>query len=387
MKVLCVNATLDPVHGGGTAERTFQLGRFLARRGVKTRMLTMDVGITEQRRRELSNVELIALPCINRRFFVPRGGLRKIREAVVQSDIVHIMGHWTVLNALVARAARQFGKPYIHCPAGALPIYGRSQMLKRLYNRVCGNRIIGHAQSWIAISPAEPAQLREHGVSADRVVHIPNGIDPDAFRDAETEEFRRRHNLGNHPLLLFLGRLNSIKGPDLLLEAFLRCAQDHPEFHLVFAGPDSGMQSSLEQSVQRAGLDERVHFVGFLGGVEKSQAYHAADLLVIPSRQEAMSIVVLEAGITGTPVLLTDQCGFNLVEDIQGGRVVPADVAGLERGLRDLLANRDQLPNYGKRLERFTLENYCWDSIVERHIHLFQKILAGENLPAGNVAA
>jgi glycosyltransferase involved in cell wall biosynthesis len=120
--------------------------------------------------------------------------------------------------------------------------------------------------------------------------------------------------------------------------------------------------------------------VGYLSGVMKSQAYHAADLLVIPSRQEAMSIVVLEAGITGTPVLLTDKCGFDEVEKIRGGKVVPASVEGLQKGLVELLSNLDRLKLMGENLKRYTLEHFTWNSVIEKYLSLYNQVLGNKQL-------
>ena len=93
------------------------------------------------------------------------------------------------------------------------------------------------------------------------------------------------------------------------------------------------MLNELRRMVEASDVRNRVHFTGHIGGTEKSEAYRAADFLVIPSRQEAMSIVVLEAGITGTPVLITDQCGFDDVAAVAGGIVVAASVEGLQEGI------------------------------------------------------
>ena len=111
------------------------------------------------------------------------------------------------------------------------------------------------------------------------------------------------------------------------------------------------------------------------GGADKSNAYHAADLLVIPSRQEAMSIVVLEAGISGTPVLLTDQCGFNVIEKIDGGKVVQPSVKGIELGLIEILRDKDRLNSMGSNLKQYTNENFTWDSIIGKYLTLFGQIL------------
>ena len=135
------------------------------------------------------------------------------------------------------------------------------------------------------------------------------------------------------------------------------------------------MLSELKQMVDEYQLNDRIHFIGYLGGADKSNAYHAADLLVIPSRQEAMSIVALEAGISGTPVLLPDQCGFNVIEKIDGGKVVQASVKGIELGLIEILRDKDRLNSMGSNLKQFTSENFKWDSIIGKYLTLFGQIL------------
>jgi glycosyltransferase involved in cell wall biosynthesis len=174
---------------------------------------------------------------------------------------------------------------------------------------------------------------------------------------------------------MFIGRLNTIKGPDLLLQAFWNQKDRLKDFHLVFVGPDGGMLSKLKEMVAKLGVNDRVHFLGYLGGADKSQAYHAADLLIIPSRQEAMSIVVLEAGITGTPVLLTDQCGFNEVVGIGGGQVVPASVDGLQQGLVEILREPAQLKSMGANLKKYVFEHFTWDVVIDKYLSLYHKIL------------
>jgi glycosyltransferase involved in cell wall biosynthesis len=127
-------------------------------------------------------------------------------------------------------------------------------------------------------------------------------------------------------------------------------------------------------------MSDRVHFIGYIAGRDKAEAYHAADLLVISSRQEAMSIVVLEAGIAGTPVLLTDQCGFGEVATVGGGRVVAATVIDLAAGLDSLLTQRSELKGMGERLQAHVQKNFTWDVIVGRLQDLYRLILARQSI-------
>lgn len=382
MKVLNVNHLLDPVTGGGTAERTFQLSRFLSRAGVRTTVATLDIGITQARRDALSGVNVVALPCMNRRYFLPRTSAGTIHKLVADADLVHLSGHWTVLNALMYKSCLKQGKPFLFCPAGALTPFGRSTMLKRVYDALVGRAIARSAAACVAITEHERPDFTAYGVAPERVTVIPNGIDPEEYNypaAQETErQFREHFALGTAPYLLFLGRLNKIKGPDLLLEAFYKVAYQFPELHLVFAGPDGGMQSSLMAKAGQHPLARNIHFTGHLAGEEKAAALRAARLLVIPSRREAMSMVVLEAGICGTAVLFTNACGLEEMARVGAGTMVDVTVEGLAVGLAGLLANESLISDMASRLEALVRENYLWKTQAERYLRLYERTLGGE---------
>lgn len=375
MKILNVNALLDPVTGGGTAERTLQISRALMDEGADCRILTTDIGFENGSLPRLDGLNVKAYQCLLKRFYIPRVSLASIKKEVEVVDVIHIMGHWSVLNALVYLAARLMHKLYVVCPAGALPIFGRSKILKTIYNWIIGRRIIRDASAWIAITDDERSQFEVYGIDRKSVIVIPNGINPDDFSETDVQGFRKKHGLGNHPFILFLGRLNSIKGPDLLLEAFCRGQEAWPEWHLVFAGPDGGLLDSLKKSSAASAVRSRVHFVGYVGGKEKSAAYRSAQLLVIPSRQEAMSMVVLEAGITGTPVLITDQCGFNDVSVVNGGIVVPTSVEGIQKVLIEILKDAEKRRSMGRNLKKYVEDNFTWKIAVEKYLQLYRMIL------------
>ncbi|MFI5330965.1 MAG: glycosyltransferase [Desulfobaccales bacterium] len=375
MKILNVVTHLDPVTGGGCAERTRQMSRYLAKCGEKVTLLTTDLGLTEDDRQGLPGVDLVVLPSLIKRFYIPFPRLKRIRQAVAEADMVHLINHWSLLNALVYVWVRRLKKPYVFCPAGALPICGRSKVLKVIYNFFIGRKIVRKAAALILVTASELPQCERYGVGRDQIRVIPNGIDPDEANEVDGLDFREKTGLGSNPFVLFLGRLSHLKGPDLLLQAFLEALDGLSPYHLALAGPDEGLRSGMEATVARCGAGARVHFLGYLDNRAKMQAYHAADLVVIPSRQEAMSIVVLEAGISGTPVLLTDQCGFNEVAAIDGGEVVPASVAGLKAGLVRMLRDPQKLAAQGASLQRYVLDHFRWDIMVRKYVELYRELL------------
>jgi len=341
-------------------------------------VLALDLSLTQARIEALEGARVVALECINRRFFVPRVSLRALGELVRDADVVHLLGHWTVLNALVFKACRRYGKPYLFCPAGALRPYGRSLALKRVYEVLVGRDIVQSASACVAITNDERADFVACGVSLERIEVIPNGIDPDQFevqegREAE-QRLRKRFGIERSPFVLFLGRLNEIKGPDLLLDAFARIADKFPELHLVFAGPDGGMLATLRATCERRSLSQKVHFVGYLDVAEKVVALRAATLLAIPSRQEAMSLVVLEAGIVGTPVLFTSSCGLDEVSRRGAGAMVGVSESAIADGLSLSLSNPDSRHASGKRLNHLVREKYLWQIQAGRYIALFDRL-------------
>ena len=380
MRILNVNMSIDPVLGGGTAERTVQMSRFLASKGHQCTILTLEKGVTRERVASLAGVTVVALPCMVERFYAPTPSLSKVMKLVKESDIVHLMSHWPLLNALVYVCIRLQKKPYVVCPAGSLPIFGRSKWLKKLFNFIVGRSMIRNASKCIACAPSEIAHFAPFGVVPDAFSIISNGIRLEDYAAQDGASFRRANGLSDAPFILFIGRLNEIKGPDLLLRAFCTI-KDRCPHQLVFAGPDGGMLGRLRKIVEAESLQGRVHFVGYIEGAQKSSAYHAAEFIAIPTRSEPLSIVLLEAGASGAPVLITDQCGFDDVERIGGGVVVPASEEGIKAGLLDLLSRSRDLKSMGQKLKQHVERVFTWDAVGLKYLELYGTILRSRDAP------
>ena len=375
MRVLNVNIVLDPVFGGGTAERTYQMSKALTNAGIECTILTSDIGLSNERIASLNGVNLVVLRCLIKRFYIMFFSWRDLKKLIARVDVIHLMGHWRMLNVVVYLLAIRSDTPYVICPAGELTLFGRSSWLKKLFNVVIGHRIVRNASGHIAVTPDEIPVFESFGVNADSVIVIPNAINEIDFQYDEGDSFSQSVGLNGKPFILFMGRLNFIKGPDLLLKAFCAVAKQFPSYHLVFAGPDGGMLSELQQLSKDESIGDRVHFIGYIAGKDKANAYHEAEFLVIPSRQEAMSIVVLEAGICCTPVLLTDRCGFNDVEAVDGGLVVQATINELVNGLIEMITKQHQLEGMGIKLKNFVYQNYTWKFICKQYQQLYKKVI------------
>jgi glycosyltransferase involved in cell wall biosynthesis len=386
VNVLIVNPLVDPATGGGMAEKAPTIARALRRLGITCAYLTTNVDRAATRPAAVADLDVTVLPAMLARFNtpLPSSSLATIDRLVATADVLLILSHWTTLHVLAYRVARRVGRPYVLLPGGALPVQGRSQLLKHVYNAIAGTRLVRDAATVIATTMLEVDDIRGYGVPADRLTIVPNAVADAIDPDADPALFRARHAIGEAPFVLFVGRLHTVKGPDLLLDAFARIAPRVPRIHLVIAGPDHGLRATLERRLASLALADRVHLVGYLDRRETMAAFRAAMMLAVPSRREAMSLVALEAGIAGTPVLLTETCGFGEVEAIGGGRVVPATVEGLAAGLDDLLSDASRLPAMGERLQTYVRAHHTWTQIAPRYADVLRRA-AGDRATAAPI--
>ena len=362
--VLTIVAVVAPREGGGNAERAVQLTRAFARLGLRSTLLTLAIGDWQARIAQVDAGRVIAVPCLMTRFQIPSLRWSMLRKLVREADIIHMVGYWSLLQVLIAFIAYIENVPWVICPAGALPMFGRSKFFKHLFNAFFGYRLVRRAAGWIAITRDEVADFVDYGVHADNVEIIPNGVDADGLPVTTGLNFRAQFGLPAQPFILFMGRLNPIKGPDLLLEAFITITDNYADVHLVFAGPDGGMQDGLTARAQKAGVRERVHFIGFVSGANKSQAYREAMILAVPSRSEAMSIVAVEAGLCGTPILMTDRCGLHELDEVDKHLTVPATAQGLAFGLNYAFTDQQRLAVKGQQWQAIVLERFLWKNIA-----------------------
>ncbi|MFG0819977.1 glycosyltransferase family 4 protein [Pseudomonas sp. GLN_3] len=369
MRVLLVNISLDAKLGGGTAERTRHLAIHLAKAGSVCEVIAM-TGNSWQKEFEEFGVKSYITGRIGQRFPIPVLNPWRAWRAVRNAEVLHIMGYWNLLSVAMGLLALIARRPFILCPAGEFASVGTPEPIKKVFHLLLGRWLIKMASGFIAITDLEQGEIAQvAGVPAASIPVIGNAVgEPSSGQPASNVL------LPEQPFILFMGRLAPVKGPDFLIQAYLDtpAAQRYP---LVMAGPDFGMQRALQAQVDASGLNGRVHFIGFLDEAQRTQVYRQAMMLVIPSRSEAMSLVALEAGVVGLPVLLTDTCGFDQVEHVGGGMVVPASAAGIALGMERMLADPAELMAKGGRLKAFILKHYTWSATVLVMLGHFKRLL------------
>jgi starch synthase (maltosyl-transferring) len=199
---------------------------------------------------------------------------------------------------------------------------------------------------------------------------IPNGIE--LARDAPAEP-ADLEPLGVPPgrrVILFVGRLDTQKGVDWLLQRLPATLAELPSHDLLVVG--SGPQRrQLAKRAQSLGIRQRVHFAGWCGNVEN--LLQASDLLVLPSRWEGMPNVVLEAMAGGLPVVAThvEGVGELLGEDHGGQLVAPGDAAAFARQIVQFCHDRRVAVQIGERNRRIAAEQFSLQRMIDRYQDLY----------------
>ena len=155
MKILHVIQTLDLNKGAGITARNIKLIEYLEKKLTKNFILTLNNKRNLPKQNFISKDRIFSLNYWNERFPIPICNLFLIGSLVKNVDIVHLTSFWTVLNAYVYICCKIFSKKYIICPAGALLVFGRSKLIKNIYNSLIGKNIVRDATSIIAITDKE----------------------------------------------------------------------------------------------------------------------------------------------------------------------------------------------------------------------------------------
>jgi len=243
--------------------------------------------------------------------------------------------------------------------------------------------VIARAACVIASTPAEAGELIEHyAARPERLCVSPPGVDHAVFRPGPQIEARGELGLPGGPLVLFVGRIQPLKGIDVAVAAFADVAAAVPDARLLVVGGPSGPQGAAEVARLGAmtaefGVEERVEVRDPMPHPELAAAYRSADVLLVPSRSESFGLVAVEAQACALPVVAAEVGGLAYtVVDGESGFLVPGwNPAGYAGAVRRILEDADT----AARLSREALahsESFSWSAAAGRFLELYEGITA-----------
>ncbi len=387
MKILIVADTYPP-HVNGAALATYRQTVELKKRGHQIYVIapsttlkndyTVEDGIGIFRIRSV----LIQKPQefrVSPQLLVYRRAIKKILS-IVEPDIVHVNNPGFLAIAVVP-IAKKMHIPTLatshFMPENITPYLKIPHMIGNVLNNIIWKQYAGfYSKLDSVISPTQTGAdlLTKNNLKSDLFV-ISNGIDLAKYKKKLTQkEAKRKFDLPDKPIVLFVGRLDKEKNINVLLDS-LALMKKKTDFHLVVAGKGKELDPLMEQA-QELGLTPKVTFTGYVSDDELRILYNAADIFVMPGIAELQSLVTMEAMATGLPVIGADAVALpHLIKNEENGYLfTPGDAKDLSVKLEKLLEDKKLRETMGKK-SLALIQEHDMDHIMDRVIAVYRNLV------------
>ena len=235
----------------------------------------------------------------------------------------------------------------------------------------------------IASTADEAGELIDgYGADPERVFIVPPGVDLAMFQPMDRAEARREIGYGSGRLLLFVGRLERLKGVEVAIRALaLLRDRQHDDVRLLILGEDSHEGDESEKDRLKAiaaevGVRDRVDFLGSVAHHELPYFYASADVCVMPSYSESFGLVALEAQACGCPVVASGVSGLRSVvrDEVSGYLIDEHDAAAYAERIGRLLEDRELAQQMGRR-GSLLAQRFSWTRTADRLEGLFDGVV------------
>lgn len=401
----CPLATLGGKDTGGMNVYVHQLTRHLGQRGIHVDVFTRsqdehvphilhDLGYGNRVVHIPSGPE-IPLPKKELVRYIPRfveGILQFSQEKDIHYDLIH--SHYWMSGIAAISLQESWKTPIIH-------MYHTLGLMKNRIAqspaeiegdyRIEGERkVLSHADCIVAATLAEKSQLEFlYEAPSSKIAVIPPGVDTSRFYPIPKDEAKEIINVDNSGhMILFVGRIEPLKGIDLLIQAIARIQTNGdlaccPHSLAIIGGephvsPEemNAEMARLQDMVSELGIKNLVVFLGKQDQTMLPYYYSAAEVVVMPSHYESFGMVALEAMACGTPVVASQVGGLSfLVRDGETGFVVPGkDVEKLANYLVQIIKDPELQHKLGHQSASYA-KNYAWSIISEKINQVYEQQL------------
>jgi glycosyltransferase involved in cell wall biosynthesis len=374
---------------GGSAQNTLLTCRELGRkyRIVLVHGLSRESNMTESEKScvnrqvalaEAKGVKVIQLPALVRRIS-PANDIRALFDlfkiiAAEKPEIIHT--HTSKAGILVRMAAALSRVPKIvHTPHGHVFFGHFGPVLSRIFLLI--EKLCAHStHRVVALTHGECKDYVDLNVyPKHKIAKIHSGVDIEKFKNCQVNRVDKKRSLGiqpTGPVVGFVGWLLPIKGPMFLLKAMDSVWLEVPDANLVFLGKGD-LDVSLRSEALKTGKNGSVKFLGWRDDVEEIMLLF--DIFVLPSLNEGMGRVLVEAMAAGKPVIASNVGGIpDLVKDGYNGLLVPpGDPEVLANNIMRLIQNPDEAQRMGQQGKKMC-DRFGIDAMIAKLDHLYSEL-------------
>ena len=243
--------------------------------------------------------------------------LNKFREEEgLQYDVVH--SHYWLSSWVGRELSQELEIPHVVTfhTLSLIKMQSRAGEEEQSERSVIETKVIATADRIIAFSPHErDAMARLYAADANKITLVPCGVDLEVFRPLNQKAVRSSLGLNGEKILLYVGRVEPIKGLDLLVETAAQMDSEDG-VRMIVVGADVNGDREMDRVRQLArekDLEDKIDFVGQVDHDDLPLYYNAADVCVVPSYYESFGLVALESMACGTPVVATRVGGLSTI--------------------------------------------------------------------------
>lgn len=384
MKILICSLYL-PSGQDGVSNSTRALVSAVESKGVDVTVYTTDWGWPKEERlkHQSGKLRVFRTP-FNNNYDLSFEMIHYVRETCGKYDLIYFRSIYSFATVLGSYLSRRYHIPYIVSPCGNfVPLSGnnyngvRSIRKKKLFFNLLLRKVLIGADKVICSSEQEMVTIQSL-LSSDNITYIHNGLDPSPFcRDIDGDIIKER--LGINPdrsIFLFLGRLAEEKAIPFLLQVWDCVSKKLPHALLVIAGSgEHGSYEKIKENVKQLSHPETVLMPGAITGNLKIALLRKSRCLLLPSYFESFGNVVLEALISGTPVIASIGTPWRTLEENNFGKWLPWDVEKWVKAILDTSVNDIyQGEAFYKRSHQWVINNFSWSNIADKYISIFEEI-------------
>lgn len=363
---------------GGDVNVCYNLTRQLTKRGHKVTILTTTFDYNKEDTDDIANLRMVPIEYkFNLALFIYSPKMKTwLKEHITEYDIIHLHELRSYQNNIIINLASKYNIPYILQPHASTPKNVDKQLIKQVYDLFYGNRIMQNATTTIAVSKEEAYYDKQMKAKDVQVVY--NGMNLEEYRkDIEDGVFKKKYNI-NSKYILYLGRLDKLKGINHIIEAFALLDNRYDEYKLVIVGKINSYKEELDKIIEEKNLKEKVIFTDFIREEDKIYAYHDAEVFINPVKyMGGVSITVFESILSGTPVIVSPESG-EVIEQIDAGLIVEyANVEQIKQAIIRTLEDKELVKRQLSNGQKYIYENLSWENVSEKIIDIYDNALNG----------
>lgn len=386
MKILHITPNYVPAYShGGPVVSVHILNKWLVKLGADVTVYTTNIDGNKKLDVPLSQeviidgVKVFYFPLTFRAWEYSNAIHQVLKKNIKNFDVIHITSVFLSASTLGAYYAKKYKKPFIISPRGNFmkQTYGSKSLKKVIYTHLIEKFALKNASAIHFTSDVEKRDYRETKFPFKKAIVIPNPFEDENPDLVRSNLFRGEWGIKEDTeIVLFVGRLNWVKGFDTLVPAFADVLKERPNTVLVIAGPDeAGYEAKIKSQISNLKINEKVIFTGLISGEEKKAALQESDVFVLPSFSESFSMATIEAMAAGLPVIITK--GVAISEEIKNadaGIVIEKDQKLFADAIIGLLENKDEARKMGRRGKEFVDNNFSAESVARRFIEEYNEI-------------